>query len=408
MSTFGKSLSRELGKNTGKWISNAVFGDKHSTPHKFIHQRQVEQRKNERIQAREYKAHQKQLEIDRRENEKELKRLAKEEAEAQKRIMISNNKTEVDEHNHYIEVIQSVHKDYSNYVDWSEILNQNEPAYVQSAEEVKDVIIDKVDKHIENSVAKYEEDLKLSFGRKLFDKAYKNKLGFIKKLVFAEDHKKEQSTQLKIAKKTNNRDNLINQELEKQKEKRNIYEQELERHNELLTVADGVIQRDLNAFTYAINLFNPFSDLEEYGSDLSFSVENNNLLVDFFVHSEDVLPSVTKRVLRNGLEIKEEKIPTSRFNEIYQDYVCSCILRIAKESFLLLPINSIFVNAKGSVLNSATGNYEEKAIVSAQIERDILEKLNFELLDPSDSMSNFKHNMSFKKTTGFKPVPELY
>ena len=407
MSNFGKSLTRELGKNTGKWISNAVFGDKHATPHKFIHQRQVEQRKNERVQAREYKAHQKQLETSRRENEKELKRLAKQEAESQKRLMISNNKTEVDEHNNYIQVIQSVHKDYSDYVDWNEISNQIEPTYVQTAEEVKDIIIDKVDRHIKNSVAKYQEELKLSFGRKLFDKVYKQKLGFVKKLVFVDDHKKEQSTLLKIAKKTNNRENLINRELAKQEEKREAYEQELESHNELLMVADGVKQKDLNAFTYAINLFNPFSDLEEYGSYLSFSVEDNHISVDFFVHSEDVLPSVTKKVLRNGLEVKEEIIPPSRFNEIYQDYVCSCILRIAKESFLLLPINSIFVNAKGSVLNSATGNHEEKAIVSVQIEREILEKLNFNLLDPSDSMINFNHNMSFKKASGFKPVLEL-
>jgi len=34
MGTFGKSLSRELGKNTGKVISNAVFGNKWSTPHR--------------------------------------------------------------------------------------------------------------------------------------------------------------------------------------------------------------------------------------------------------------------------------------------------------------------------------------------------------------------------------------
>jgi len=32
MGNFGKSFSRELGKNTGKVISNAVFGDKWATP----------------------------------------------------------------------------------------------------------------------------------------------------------------------------------------------------------------------------------------------------------------------------------------------------------------------------------------------------------------------------------------
>lgn len=407
MGNFGRSLARELGKNTGKWMSNAVFGDKHATPHKFIYNRQVEQRNSERIQVKEYKAHQKELEISRRENEKELKRLAKEEAESQKRLIIGNNKIEVEEHNTYIQVIQSVHKDYSDYVDWNEIVNQDSPKYIQTVKEVSGIIEKKVDRHIEKSVEIYKNELNLSFCRKLFDKLFKNRFMFIKKLIFADDYKKEQSMQFQIEEKTNSRENLIHKKLEEHEEKRETYERELKKHEELLMVADGVIEKDLNAFTYAINLFNPFFDLKEYGSDLSFSVENNQISVDFFVHGEEVLPTVSKKTMRNGLEIKEELIPTSRFNEIYQDYVCSCILRIAKESFLLLPINTINVNAKGSILNLATGNYEEEIIVAVQVERTILEKLNFDLLDPSESMSNFKHNMSFKKTSGFIPVSEL-
>ena len=34
MGTFGKSFSRELGKNTGKFVSNKVFGDSWSTPYR--------------------------------------------------------------------------------------------------------------------------------------------------------------------------------------------------------------------------------------------------------------------------------------------------------------------------------------------------------------------------------------
>lgn len=33
---FGNSLKRELGKNTGKFISNVIFGDKHSTPYRRV------------------------------------------------------------------------------------------------------------------------------------------------------------------------------------------------------------------------------------------------------------------------------------------------------------------------------------------------------------------------------------
>lgn len=40
MSRYFDSLKRELGKNTGKWVSNKVFGDGHSTPYRVKIQRQ--------------------------------------------------------------------------------------------------------------------------------------------------------------------------------------------------------------------------------------------------------------------------------------------------------------------------------------------------------------------------------
>jgi hypothetical protein len=129
--------------------------------------------------------------------------------------------------------------------------------------------------------------------------------------------------------------------------------------------------------------------------------------VDFYVRSDDVIPKTTKRLLRKGLEIGEDFIPTSRFNEIYQDYVCSCILRIGKEIFALLPVHEVLVNAMARLLNTSTGMHEEQIIVSVLIENEILKKLNFDLLDPSDSISNFKNNMNFKKLEGFYPVSEL-
>ena len=36
MSKFGDSFKREVGKNTGKFVSNLVFGDKHSTPYRRV------------------------------------------------------------------------------------------------------------------------------------------------------------------------------------------------------------------------------------------------------------------------------------------------------------------------------------------------------------------------------------
>ena len=43
------SFKRELGKNTGKWVSNKVFGDGHSTPHRVTIKRDKQLDKNENI-----------------------------------------------------------------------------------------------------------------------------------------------------------------------------------------------------------------------------------------------------------------------------------------------------------------------------------------------------------------------
>ena len=47
---------------------------------------------------------------------------------------------------------------------------------------------------------------------------------------------------------------------------------------------------------------------------------------------------------------------------------------------------------------------EPQTLVSALVFPDTLPRLNFDTLDPSDAMKNFKHTMSFTKTHGFKPV----
>ncbi|MDD3892516.1 MAG: hypothetical protein PHE03_09485 [Bacteroidales bacterium] len=54
MGIFGKSFSQELGKNTGKWASNRIFGNTGwATPRRHVIE--VEQRKKQREEAIEYK-----------------------------------------------------------------------------------------------------------------------------------------------------------------------------------------------------------------------------------------------------------------------------------------------------------------------------------------------------------------
>lgn len=454
MGIFGKSFSQELGKNTGKWASNKIFGTTGwATPRRHVIE--VEQRKKQREEALEYKQRQKEIEQERREREQHLKQLEREQVERERREVIRANEDEVREHNNYLEVIQSVHKSYSDQMDWEALQKQEAPQYVETAEELRDEITKFTNDHIDREVQNLKKKSKLSLARLVIGGMYvpKNRwifkilgngtvlvfiglvcligllyglaqdgffkyflpiisaLAFFTALIFrygAKDFAKGITLENKLNELENSRIELLEDNFKDQQDAHEQYLRAREEYSKMMDIVNGVISKNPQAYTYALNYFNPLEDLQEYGSHISFEVSTDKISVDFYVHSEDVVPNTTKIILRKGLEIKEEHLSKSRFNEIYQDYVCSCILKIAKEIFQLLPVvNKVQVNAKGSLLNSATGNFEEQTIVSVNINRAKLNELNLNLLDPSDSMSNFEHRMEFKKNEGFRPVKDL-
>lgn len=76
--------------------------------------------------------------------------------------------------------------------------------------------------------------------------------------------------------------------------------------------------------------------------------------------------------------------------------------------FEILPFKSVNVNAMDQQINTATGQLEVVTILSVKFEKSILSSLNFNAIDCSDSMSNFEHNMDFKKTKGFMHVEKIH
>ncbi|MBO4587596.1 MAG: hypothetical protein J5711_01670 [Bacteroidales bacterium] len=52
MGRIGDSFKREIGKNTGKFVSNLVFGDKHSTPYRRVGDSEAQRARAEAYQTR--------------------------------------------------------------------------------------------------------------------------------------------------------------------------------------------------------------------------------------------------------------------------------------------------------------------------------------------------------------------
>ena len=104
-------------------------------------------------------------------------------------------------------------------------------------------------------------------------------------------------------------------------------------------------------------------------------------------------------------------MPKPRFHEIYQDYVCGCVLRLAREVLALLPVDEVLVTASvNGRTDPRTGKPAELPVLSVAIARAVVEQLDFDRLDPSDSMENFSHRGDVKasrKGGEFLPIVPL-
>ena len=172
-------------------------------------------------------------------------------------------------------------------------------------------------------------------------------------------------------------------------------------------LAKKILAGDTDAYLEAVEQKRPFDDLLEYGSGFEVGTEDPSMLeVEFAVKSEDVIPE-REYVLDAKGNLKEKELSKSAYYELVQDYVCSSILRVARDSFALLPVDRVVVHATDSMLNTATGMDEEMTIVSVVLERDRFENMNFEKIDPSDAVEACVHRMNFKKTKGFEAVDRI-
>ncbi|MBR5422114.1 MAG: DUF4236 domain-containing protein [Lachnospiraceae bacterium] len=167
-----------------------------------------------------------------------------------------------------------------------------------------------------------------------------------------------------------------------------------------------VLAGDIDTWLAVIDECRPYDDILEYGSDFEVGTDDPEFLeVEFHVRSADVVPD--RELILDEKGLKDKALSKTAYNDMLQDYVCSCILRVARDTFALLPVKRVVIHATDTVLNTATGNENEETLVSVAIERQQLEGLNFERLDPSDALSAFPLNMNFKKTGGFSPVDRL-
>lgn len=307
-----------------------------------------------------------------REAQRRQRELERQRQQLEKMQELERAAYEVQVYENYIDLLLSVHKECSDLWDWEIIRTTESPIKPEKS-------------HNNEELAQTKRN---KFKPGVFDKMLKRVESKLDNLAMIVEEARQADEK-------------------EYRESVQSFEQKYADWGATLELAERILSGNTEAYIDAIRQTDPFNDISKLGSSLDFKAESSSIInATLHMNSEEVIPSEVKSLLKSG-KLSVKQMPKGKFYELYQDHVCSCVLRVARELFALLPIEMVLVNCIGNLLSSQTGYMEEKSIISVAIPRKTLEGLNFEMLDPSDSMSNFIHRMAFKRTTGFSAVESL-
>lgn len=268
----------------------------------------------------------------------------------------------------YIDDLLNVHTDLTDHIDWNGLLNKKKPAEPKPNTDNFD---------------KAKADL-THFKPKFFDflKGGTDKVRKHLDDAFEQAPKKD----------------MINQQQALEKYNSDLTEWENDRDlAKRLSIGESL------AIQEVITELQTLTKTDLIGSVVNFSIEDNYVHAKPQVHTDEIIPNFRRKQLASG-KLSETKMPAAQFNELYQDYVASVALKVAGDLFQLLPLDEVYVTCESEMLNTATGHKEALPILSVKFVRETFMQLKLTDIDPSDSMGNFNHVMSFRRTKGFTAI----
>lgn len=190
---------------------------------------------------------------------------------------------------------------------------------------------------------------------------------------------------------------------------RDAQEKDRQMYNEwenLKILANQVLNGNIDSYFYVVSEMHPFDEILDFGSDFDIGTDFPNLMeVEFHAKTSKVVPNHVLSLTKSG-KLSSKQMTKSMHSDIVQDYVCSCVLRVAREMFALLPIDMVIIHTVDTVSDNA-GNVYDDTVLSVLITRNQIEAIDFDMIDASDTIETFKCNMNFKKTQGLRPVPRI-
>ena len=151
------------------------------------------------------------------------------------------------------------------------------------------------------------------------------------------------------------------------------------------SLAPKVLAGDIDTYLQLIYEVNPLDDLLFYGKNFEFGTDDSRKIEVEFTVNEATLSDL------------HNKCTVTEYNDLFQDFVCSTAIRIARDMFALLPVSNTIVHSV----------FDDSLILSVNFDRKTLSSIKFGYIDPSDTMAKFKCNMDFDINTGFFEVERV-
>lgn len=172
-------------------------------------------------------------------------------------------------------------------------------------------------------------------------------------------------------------------------------------------VAEGVLAGNVAACDAVLQHLGPFQQLRELGGSIRVSMQQDWCVEAWLLANRAEVVPTEQPVLTPTGKLGRRKLTAARRWEIYQDHVCSAALRVARETFALLPLPVVFVHVADVRVDPATGHEAFVPVLSVAFDRESFEGINLDKVDPSAAVEAFDHAMTFKKTAGFAEVVPL-
>lgn len=228
-----------------------------------------------------------------------------------------------------------------------------------------------------------------------------NELEAIKNLENYRPSLFEKIFQSKLDKKTK----ILEDNIKTAKEQDRELYKDWEEQNQLSKL---ILDGDTAAYSRILQYVDFSKNLEGFLSYYNFDIlDKDTISIEYSINIDGIIPEQYPTATKTG-KLSIKNYTKTAYYELVKLYVCGFAIRITRSIFGLLPVRTVIIHTNIESLNTETGHVENNTMLSVEFNKANLENLNFDLIDPFNTLNNFKHNVRFLKTKGFQPVDKIY